>query len=95
MEGLRFQNRLNMFIIKNRLRIQGGVSLLHYKIFLPVRNKIKKPASTETPPCIRIDASYMVELSLLLPFFVHLILQVIHSFVFLHKKYNLKYYLRQ
>ncbi len=69
MEGLRFQNRLNMFIIKNRLRIQGGVSLLHYKIFLPVRNKIKKPASTETPPCIRIDASYMVELSLLLPFF--------------------------
>ena len=69
MEDMSFRNRSCMSAGKNSLRIQGGVSLLFYKIFLPVKNKQKIKADTETPPCIRRDGSYMAELSVLLPFF--------------------------
>ena len=69
MAGMSFRNRRYMSVSKSGVRIQGGVSLLFYQIFLPVKNKEKKKADTETPPCIRMDASYMAELSVLLPFF--------------------------
>lgn len=49
-----------------RIRIQEGASVIKHKISLPVIRSIHKGA----PFCIRIEASYMAETAVALPFFV-------------------------
>ena len=49
-----------------KMRIQEGASKIKYKISLPVTKCTHKGA----PSCIRMEASYMVEAAVTLPFFV-------------------------
>ncbi len=55
---------------KVQLRVQRGVSLQLPEISLPANEQIIEQSKKEAPFCIRANASYMVEFSMLLPFFV-------------------------
>ena len=66
-----------------KMRIQGGVSVIQYKISLPVKKKnqiISKEIQKETLPCIRMEGSYMAELAVAIPFFVGFLMIILFFF---------------
>ncbi len=70
---------------EKEIRIQEGASsfALNDKISLPVTNIVKimlRKIQKEAPPCIRMEASYMAELAVALPFFTGFMVALLFFF---------------
>lgn len=67
----------------NKMRIQGSVSEIQTKISLPVTKKnqiISKQICKEAFPCIRLEASYMAETAVAIPFFTGFLMLLLFFF---------------
>lgn len=66
-----------------KIRIQGGVSVIQNKISLPVNKKnqiVSKQMRKEASPCIRMEAAYMAESAVVIPFFTGFLMLLLFFF---------------
>lgn len=68
---------------REKIRIQGSASAVQNKISLPVKTKnriMQKQRYKEAFPCVRMEASYMAETAVSLPFFVGFLMFLLFFF---------------